>query len=114
LQGKQRSENCGRVWAGNDKDQMLENNSTNVSGSKAEYERPFLAEPPEINLRFGARLIALRTQRKLSQEELALRLLVPVSHLIDLEAGRKSASIIDLDSLAQQFKISIADLLVGL
>jgi hypothetical protein len=43
-----------------------------------------------------------------------LRLLVPVSHLMDLEAGRKSASIIDLDSFAHQFKISIADLLLGL
>ena len=102
------------VWAGNDKDQMLANNSTNVSGSNQEYERPFLGEPLEINLRFGARLSALRTQRELSQEELALRLLVPLSHLTDLEAGRKSASIIDLDSLAQQFKISIAELLVGL
>ena len=111
--GNSAQRTVAEVWAGNDKDQML-NNSTNVSGSKAEHERPFLAEPPEINLRFGARLSALRTQRELSQEELALRLLVPVSHLIDLEAGRKSASIIDLDSLAQQFKISIAELLVGL
>jgi ribosome-binding protein aMBF1 (putative translation factor) len=93
---------------------MLENNPTNVSGSNAEYERPFQAEPPEINLRFGARLSALRTQRELSQEELALKLRVSVSHLMDLETGQKSASIIDLDSLAQQFKISIAELLVGL
>jgi ribosome-binding protein aMBF1 (putative translation factor) len=93
---------------------MLENNSTNASGSNAEYERPFLAEPPEINLRFGARLNALRTQRELSQEELALRLQVSVGYLKDLETGQKSASIIDLDSLAQQFKISIAELLVGL
>ena len=93
---------------------MLENNSTNVSGSNQEYERLFPGEPLEINLRFGARLGALRTQRELSQEELALRLLVPVSHLIDLEAGRKSASIIDLDSLARQFKVSIAELVMGL
>jgi len=93
---------------------MLENNSTNVSGSKAEYERPFLAESQEINLRFGARLSALRTQRDLTQDELASRLQVSVSHLVDLEAGRKSASIIDLDSLARQFKVSIAELLVGL
>jgi ribosome-binding protein aMBF1 (putative translation factor) len=103
-----------KVWAGNDKDQMLENNSTNVSGSRAEHERLFRTGPPEINLRFGARLSALRTQKELSQEELALRLLVPVSHLMDLEAGRKSASIIDLDDLAQEFRISIADLLLGL
>ncbi len=93
---------------------MLENNSTNVSGSKAEYERPFLAESHEINLRFGARLSALRTQRDLSQDELASRLRVSVSHLVDIEAGRKSASIVDLDSLARQFNVSIAELLVGL
>jgi DNA-binding transcriptional regulator YiaG len=93
---------------------MLENNSTNVSGSKAEYERPFLEEPLEINLRFGARVSALRTQSELPQEELALKLGVSVSHLMDLETGRKSASIIDLDGLAQQFKMSIAELLTGL
>jgi ribosome-binding protein aMBF1 (putative translation factor) len=93
---------------------MLENNSTNVSGSKAECERPFLAEPQEINLRFGARLSALRTQRDLSQDELASRLRVSVSHVADIEAGRKSASIVDLDILARQFKVSIAELLAGL
>jgi ribosome-binding protein aMBF1 (putative translation factor) len=93
---------------------MLENNSTNLSSSKAEYERPLLAESQEINLRFGARLSTLRTQRNLSQDELASRLQVSVSHLVDLEAGRKSVSIIDLDSLARQFKVSIAELLVGL
>jgi ribosome-binding protein aMBF1 (putative translation factor) len=93
---------------------MLENNSTNVSSSKAEYKRPFLAESQEINLRFGARLSALRTQRDLSQDEVASRLGVSVSHLVDIEAGRKSASIVDLDGLARQFKVSIAELLVGL
>jgi DNA-binding transcriptional regulator YiaG len=93
---------------------MLENNSTNVSSSKAEYERPFLAESQEINLRFGARLSALRTQRDLTQDELASRLQVSVSHLVELESGRKSASIIDLDCLARQFKLSIAELLAGL
>ena len=71
-------------------------------------------KPLEINLRFGARVSALRTQSELPQEELALKLGVSVSHLIDLETGRKSASIIDLDGLAQQFKMSIAELLTGL
>jgi DNA-binding transcriptional regulator YiaG len=93
---------------------MLVNTSTNVSDSKAEHGSPFLEGIPEINLRFGARLQDLRVKRKLSQGELALRLLVPVSHLMDLEAGRKSASIIDLDSFAQEFKLSIAELLMGL
>jgi transcriptional regulator with XRE-family HTH domain len=69
---------------------------------------------PEINLRFGARLRDLREKRGLSQEELAIRLLVPLSHLADVEGGRKSASIIDLESFAQQFKVSIAELVRGL
>ena len=96
------------------KDQMLVNPSTNVSGSKADDGDPFLKGTPELNLRFGARLHTLRVQRELSREELAFRLLVPVSHLMDLEAGRKSASIIDLDNFAQEFKLSIAELLLGL
>jgi ribosome-binding protein aMBF1 (putative translation factor) len=69
---------------------------------------------PEINLRFGARLSDLRQKSGLSQEELAARLLVPVSHLADVEGGRKSANIIDLESFAQHFKVSISELLQGL
>ncbi|WP_433966858.1 helix-turn-helix domain-containing protein [Tunturiibacter gelidiferens] len=88
--------------------------STNVSSSKANDGGSPQEGTSEINLRFGARLRDLREERSLSQEELAVRLLVPVSHLADVEGGRKSASIIDLESLAQQFKISIAELLQGL
>lgn len=93
---------------------MLQNPTTNGSVSKGEYGGPLLEGTPEINLRFGVRLRNLRVQRDLSQEELAVRLLVPVSHLMDLETGLKSASIIDLDSFAQQFNLSIAELLSGL
>jgi ribosome-binding protein aMBF1 (putative translation factor) len=69
---------------------------------------------PEINMRFGARLSDLRQKSGLSQEELAARLLVPVSHVEDVEGGRRSASIIDLESFAQQFKVSLSELLRGL
>ena len=96
-----------------DKDQMLLN-STNVSSAKANYGGSFQEATPEINLRFGARLRELREKRGLSQEELAIRLLVPLSHLADVEGGQKSASIIDLESFAQQFKVSIAELMRGL
>jgi Helix-turn-helix domain len=113
FQLKVQSRNCFRGY-GDFKGQMLVNPSTNVSVSKADYGGPFLEGKPEINLRFGARLHDLRVQRALSQEDLAFRLLVPVSHLMDLEAGRKSASIIDLDSFAREFKLSIAELLLGL
>jgi transcriptional regulator with XRE-family HTH domain len=74
----------------------------------------FQESSPGINLRFGARLRDLRQNSGLSQEELAARLLVPVSHVADVEGGRKSVSIIDLESLAQQFKVSISELLRGL
>jgi transcriptional regulator with XRE-family HTH domain len=74
----------------------------------------FQERTPEINLRFAARLRDLREKRGLSQEELAARLLVPLSHLADVEGGRKSASIIDLENFAQQFNISTAELLQGL
>jgi ribosome-binding protein aMBF1 (putative translation factor) len=93
---------------------MLENPAVNDIVSKPDNDVSIQEEIPEINLRFGARLRNLRAQRELSQVELALRLLVPVSHLIDIEAGRKSATIIDLDSFAQQFNLSIAELLSGL
>jgi transcriptional regulator with XRE-family HTH domain len=76
--------------------------------------RSFKKGTPEINLRFGARLRALREKSGLSQEELAARLRVPLSHLADVEAGRKNASIIDLEIFAQHFKVSIAELLRGL
>lgn len=93
---------------------MLQNPTMNASVSKADYDRPFREGKHEIDVRFGERLRDLRVQRELSQEDLAVRLLVPVSHLTDIEAGRKSASIIDLDSFAQQFNLSIAELLFGL
>jgi transcriptional regulator with XRE-family HTH domain len=80
----------------------------------ANYGYSFEEAPPEINLRFGARLRDLREKSGLSQEELATRLLVPLSHLADVEGGRKSASITDLESFAQHFKVSLSELLRGL
>ena len=88
--------------------------STNVASSKADYGGASHEWAPEINRRFGAKLSDLRQERGLSPEELAIRLLLPVSYLADIECGRKSASILDLESFAQQFKISIAELLQGL
>ncbi len=101
------------VTGRDDKDQMLLD-STNVSSAKANYGGSFQEATPEINLRFGARLRELREKSGLSQEELAIRLLVPSSDLAEFEDGRKSASIIDLESFAQQFKVSIAELMRGL
>ena len=98
----------------NSGDQMLGNPTINLSVPKGDYDDPCQEEKSEINLRFGARLRDLRAQRQLTQEEFAARLSVPLSHLIDIEAGLKSASIIDLDIFAHQFNLSIAELLLGL
>ena len=68
----------------------------------------------EVNLLFGARMHALRVQRSLSFEQLASRLMVLIDHVVELEAGRRSASIVDLDGLARVFKVSISELLYGL
>ena len=87
------------VTGRDDKDHMLLD-STNVSSAKANYGGSLQEGTPEINLRFGARLRDLREKRGLSQE--------------DVEGGRKSASIIDLESFAQQFKVSISELMRGL
>jgi transcriptional regulator with XRE-family HTH domain len=74
----------------------------------ANYGYSFEEGTPEVNLRFGARLRDLRQKSGLSQEEL-----VPLSYLADIEGGRKSASIIDLERFAQNFKVSISELLRG-
>ena len=67
-----------------------------------------------VNARFAERLHTLRVQRDLSHEELAARMVMPVEHLLELEAGGRSASIVDLEGFAQVFKISISELLEGL
>lgn len=88
--------------------------SADLSDAKVSYAGTLQDRAPEINHRFGERVRDLREKRNLSLDEMAVRLMVPVSHLADIEAGRKSASIIDLESFAQQFRIAIAELLHGL
>jgi len=92
---------------------MLHNPTSHASASKTDFKGSFSEGSPEINLRFGKKLQTLREQQSLSQEELAVQLLIPMSYLSDLESGRRSASIIDLDSIANHFKLSTAELLNG-
>lgn len=74
----------------------------------------FIEARPEINLRFGARVEQLRSARELSELELATRMRIPLAQLVELEAGHRSASIVDLERFAQAFGISIPKLLEGL
>jgi ribosome-binding protein aMBF1 (putative translation factor) len=89
-------------------------NPANLTTSKRSHESAFQEGRSEINLRFGARLREMRQKRNLSQEDLALLLLVPASHVSEIEGGQTSASIIELANIAQQFNISISELLLGL
>jgi ribosome-binding protein aMBF1 (putative translation factor) len=95
---------------------MLLDPSTSSSGSEPDYVAPFVdsARARQVNIRFGERLQGLRLQRGLTDQELATRMVMPVDHLIDLESGRRSASIVDLEGFSQAFKISISELLQGL
>jgi DNA-binding transcriptional regulator YiaG len=92
----------------------MELGPTNLSILEGLYESTFQETSSEINARFGARVREMREMRNLSQEEFAVLLLVPFSYIAEIESGRRSASIIELAAIAQQFHISISDLLLGL
>lgn len=89
-------------------------NRASLPTPEGSYESAFRDGRSEINVRFGARLREMREKRNLSQEDLAVLLLIPASHVAGLEAGETSASIIDLAGIAHHFKISISELLLGL
>ncbi len=94
---------------------MLPDPSIASSGFARNLTTPFVEGSPaqEVNVRFGERLQILRVQNALSQQELASRMVMPVEYLAAIEAGNRSASIVDLDGFAHVFKVSISSLLQG-
>ena len=95
---------------------MLLDPEVNVSGFERGYI-PLCAESTpahQVNVRFGERLRTLRVERGLSCQQVAGRLVIPVEHLVQFEAGGRIASIVDFETFAQVFKMSVSDLLQGL
>jgi len=66
----------------------------------------------EILATFGARLKALRKERKMTQEEVAKKLGLHNSYIGLLERGERIPSLITLERVASYFGIKTSDLIV--
>ena len=77
-------------------------------------ERYRLPATSPIAARFGMRLRQLRLKSGMTQVELASYLGLDRSYLSDVEGGKKNMSLSYLETVAQGFKISLAELLTDL
>ncbi len=73
-----------------------------------------LPEPAPIPVRFGRRLRSLRLERGLTQVQLADHLGIDRPFLSDVERGKKSMTLSYLETVAQGFDMSLAELLIDL
>lgn len=76
--------------------------------------RRSLAPSTSIAMRFGHRLRSLRVQHGMTQASMALRLGIDRSYISDVECGRKTMTLSYLETVAQGFNISLAELVAGL
>lgn len=65
-----------------------------------------MKEKSEYNIRFGRRLAALRTERSLSQEELAFKCDINRTYIGTIERGEKSATVNTIYKLAKGLDIN--------
>ena len=68
----------------------------------------------DIQAQFGQRLRQLRTQRRLTQVQLAERLGLDRSYLADVERGKRNVSLVNLRVIASGFGLSLSKLLTKL
>jgi len=74
---------------------------------------PFVARSvnePEIKARFGRRLRQLRTDRGLSQEELAFRAGLHRTYISSAERGERNVSLVNLVRLARALDVHVREL----
>lgn len=67
--------------------------------------------PRDVSSRFGRRLRELRSERNLTQSDMARKFGIDRSFISDVERGRKSISLVMLDVLALGLGVSISELL---
>lgn len=65
---------------------------------------------PEIKARFGRRLRQLRTDRGLSQEELAFRAGLHRTYISSAERGERNVSLVNLVRLARALDVHVREL----
>ena len=64
----------------------------------------------ELRKQFGTRLRVLRSQKQMTQEELAAAAQISVDFLSLIERGRTSPSFASLEKLAQAIKVPVYEL----
>ena len=64
----------------------------------------------ELKKQFGTRLRVLRSQKQMTQEELAAAAQISVDFLSLIERGRSSPSFANLEKLAQAIKVPVHEL----
>jgi transcriptional regulator with XRE-family HTH domain len=65
---------------------------------------------PDIRVRFGARLRALRQQQGWTLAEMAHRLGVDRSYLNEIELGKRNVCLLNLEVIANGLNLSLAKL----
>ena len=73
-----------------------------------------LTSSAPITERFGKRLRELRVGRDMTQTEMADFLGIDRSFISDVERGKKTMSLSYLETVAQGFKLTLAELMEGL
>ena len=68
----------------------------------------------DINKQLGMRIKYLRSQRKWSQEDLALEAGVNKNYLSDLERGSRNPTVKILDKIARTLGITLEELFKGI
>ena len=72
--------------------------------------RDLLINPVPIEVRFGMRVHALRIERRLPQEVLAVRSQVHRNYISDVERGKRNVSLRIIERLAKALDVEIAEL----
>lgn len=69
-----------------------------------------MANPVPIEFRFGARVHALRIERRLPQDVLASRTQVHRNYISEIERGKRNVSLRIIERLAKALDVEIAEL----
>jgi transcriptional regulator with XRE-family HTH domain len=65
-----------------------------------------------IQQRFGRRILHLRTERGLTQEQLCERTGLSREHISYIENGHREACLVNIGKLAEGFGLSVSDLMI--
>lgn len=84
------------------------------SGVDNNQKREAVMQNPEpIEFRFGARVHALRIERRLPQDALASRAQVHRNYISEMERGKRNVSLRIIERIAKALDVEIAELFQG-